>query len=103
MNNQPPEEPGSEGNDQVIRLAEEVIEISRQRVTDGHVRVTRQVTEHQQKIALMLRHQTAEIDRITKSERLTAMPEIREENGVLIIPIVEEEIEIVRHLVLKEE
>lgn len=103
MNNQPPEEPGSEGNDQVIRLAEEVIEISRQRVTDGHVRVTRQVTEHQQKIALMLRHQTAEIDRIPKSERLTAMPEIREENGVLIIPIVEEEIEIVRHLVLKEE
>ncbi|MDF2040428.1 MULTISPECIES: DUF2382 domain-containing protein [unclassified Pantoea] len=103
MNNQPPEESGSEGNDQVIRLAEEVIEISRQRVTDGYVRVTRQVTEHQQKIALMLRHQTAEIDRIPKSERLTAMPEIREENGVLIIPIVEEEIEIVRHLVLKEE
>ncbi|MSE18352.1 DUF2382 domain-containing protein, partial [Pantoea agglomerans] len=63
----------------------------------------RQVTEHQQKIALMLRHQTAEIERIPKSERLAEMPEIREENGVLIIPVVEEEIEIVRHLVLKEE
>ncbi|WP_337013699.1 YsnF/AvaK domain-containing protein [Pantoea sp. AS142] len=103
MNNQPPEKPGSEGRDQVIGLAEETIEVSKQRVIDGHVRVTRQVTEHQQTIALMLRHQTAAIERILKSERLAEMPEIREENGVLIIPIVEEEVEIVRHLVLKEE
>ncbi|WHQ73642.1 DUF2382 domain-containing protein [Pantoea sp. Lij88] len=103
MNNQPPEKPGSEGSEQVISLAEETVDIAKQRVIDGHVRVTRQVTEHQQKIALMLRHQTAEIDRIPKSERLAEMPDIREENGVLIIPIVEEEIEIVRHLVLKEE
>lgn len=103
MNNQPPEKPGSEGSDQVLSLAEETVEVSKQRVIDGHVRVTRQVTEHQQKIALMLRHQTAEIERIPKSERLAEMPEIREENGVLIIPVVEEEVEIVRHLVLKEE
>jgi len=103
MNNQPPEKPGSEGSDQVISLAEETVEISKQRVIDGYVRVTRQVTEHQQKIALMLRHQTAEIERIPRSERLAEMPAIREENGVLIIPIVEEEVEIVRHLVLKEE
>ena len=103
MNNQPPEKPGSEGSDQVISLAEETVEVSKKQVIDGYVRVTRQVTEHQQKIALMLRHQTAEIERIPKSERLAEMPAVREENGVLIIPIVEEEVEIVRHLVLKEE
>lgn len=103
MNNQPPEKPGSEGSEQVLSLAEETVEISKQRVIDGHVRVTRQVTEHQQKIALMLQQQRADIQRISKSERLTEMPAIREENGVLIIPIVEEEVEIVRHLVLKEE
>ncbi|MGK3143651.1 YsnF/AvaK domain-containing protein [Pantoea sp. C2G6] len=103
MKNQPPEKPGSEGSEQVLSLAEEHAAITKQRVSDGHVRVTRQVTEHQQAIALMLRHQTAEIERIPKSERLREMPEIREENGVLIIPIVEEEVEIVRHLVLKEE
>lgn len=103
MNNQPPEKPGAEGSEQVLSLAEESVEVSKQRVIDGHVRVTRQVTEHQQKIALMLRQQTADIQRIPKSERLTEMPAIREENGVLIIPIVEEEVEIVRHLVLKEE
>ena len=103
MNNQPPEKPGSEGSEQVLSLAEETVEISKQRVIDGHVRVTRQVTEHQQQIALMLRQQRADIQRISKSERLTEMPAIREENGVLIIPIVEEEVEIVRHLVLKEE
>ncbi|HBV90268.1 MAG TPA: stress response protein ysnf, partial [Pantoea sp.] len=103
MNNQPPEKPGSESSEQVLSLAEETVEVSKQRVIDGHVRVTRQVTEHQQKIALMLRQQTADVQRIPKSERLTEMPAIREENGVLIIPIVEEEVEIVRHLVLKEE
>ncbi|WP_419962892.1 YsnF/AvaK domain-containing protein [Pantoea vagans] len=103
MNNQPPDKPGSEGSEQVLSLAEETVEVSKQRVIDGHVRVTRQVTEHQQKIALMLRQQTADIQRISKSERLTEIPAIREENGVLIIPIVEEEVEIVRHLVLKEE
>jgi len=103
MNNQPPEKPGSEGSDQVISLAKETVEVSKKQVIDGYVRVTRQITEHQQKIALMLRHQTAEIERIPKSERLAEMPAVREENGVLIIPIVEEEVEIVRHLVLKEE
>ncbi|MDE8558553.1 YsnF/AvaK domain-containing protein [Pantoea vagans] len=103
MNNQPPEKPVSEGSEQVLSLAEETVEVSKQRVIDGHVRITRQVTEHQQKIALMLRQQTADIQCISKSERLTEMPAIREENGVLIIPIVEEEVEIVRHLVLKEE
>lgn len=103
MNNQPPEKPVSEGSEQVLSLAEETVEVSKQRVIDGHVRITRQITEHQQKIALMLRQQTADIQRISKSDRLTEMPAIREENGVLIIPIVEEEVEIVRHLVLKEE
>ncbi|WP_325937577.1 YsnF/AvaK domain-containing protein [Pantoea anthophila] len=103
MNNQPPEKSGSADNEQVISLAEETAELSTQRISDGVVRVTRQVTEHQQTMALMLRQQTAAIERIPKSERLAAMPAIREENGVLIIPIVEEEVEIVRHLVLKEE
>lgn len=103
MNNQPPEKSGSADNEQVISLAEETAEVSTQRISDGVVRVTRQVTEHQQTMALMLRQQTAAIERIPKSERLAAMPTIREENGVLIIPIVEEEVEIVRHLVLKEE
>jgi len=103
MNKRPPEQPGAESNEQVLTLAEETVDVSKQQVSDGLVRVTRHVTEHQQAIALMLRHQTAEIERIPKSERLTVMPEIREENGVFIIPIVEEEVEIIRHLVLREE
>ena len=55
MNNQPPEKSGSAGNEQVISLAEETAEVSTQRISDGVVRVTRQVTEHQQTMALMLR------------------------------------------------
>ncbi len=103
MNNQPPESPGAEENEQRLRLAEEKLEVTKQQVSDGHVRVTRRVTEHEEKIALLLRQQTAEITRVPKSERLTTMPEIREENGVIIIPVVEEEVEIIRRLVLKEE
>jgi len=103
MNDRPPEKPEAGENDQRLRLAEEQLEISKQQVSDGHVRVTRRVTEHEEKIALLLRQQTAEIERVPKSERLTSMPEIREENGVIIIPVVEEEVEIIRRLVLKEE
>lgn len=103
MNDRPPEKPEAGENDQRLRLAEEQLEVSKQQVSDGHVRVTRRVTEHEEKIALLLRQQTAEIERVPKSERLTSMPEIREENGVIIIPVVEEEVEIIRRLVLKEE
>ena len=103
MSNRPPEKSGAGKNDQRLTLAEEKLEVSKQRVSDGQVRVTRRVTRHEEKIALLLTQQRAEIERIPKSERLTTMPEIREENGVIIVPIVEEEVEIVRRLVLKEE
>ena len=62
MNDRPPEKPEAGENDQRLRLAEEQLEISKQQVSDGHVRVTRRVTEHEEKIALLLRQQTADVN-----------------------------------------
>ncbi|MCZ4059377.1 DUF2382 domain-containing protein [Pantoea sp. LMR881] len=86
-----------------LKLAEEQIALTKQKVVDGHVRVTRSTTEHDEVISTLLQQEKVETERVAKAQRVESIPEIREENGVLIVPVVEEEIEIVRKLVLKEE
>lgn len=86
-----------------LKLAEEQIALTKQTVVDGHVRVTRSTTEHDEVISTLLNREKVEVEHVAKAQRVETMPEIREENGVLIVPVVEEEIEVVRRLVLKEE
>lgn len=87
----------------VLKLAEEQVTFSKQEVVDGRVTVTRFTSEHDETINTLLNRETVEVEHVTKAQRVESMPEIREENGVLIVPIVEEEIEVIRKLVLKEE
>ena len=89
--------------DVTLKLAEEQIALTKQKIVDGHVRVTRSTTEHDEVISTLLNREKVEVEHVAKAQRVETMPEIREENGVLIIPVVEEEIEVVRRLVLKEE
>jgi len=86
-----------------LKLAEEKIALTKQKIVDGHVRVTRSTTEHDEVISTLLTQEKVEVKHVAKAQPVETMPEIREENGVLIVPVVEEEIEIVRKLVLKEE
>lgn len=86
-----------------LKLAEEQVDVTKQKVVDGHVRITRSTTEHDEMVSTLLNKETVEVEHVAKAQRVESMPEIREENGVLIVPVVEEEIEIVRKLVLKEE
>lgn len=90
-------------NSHIIKLAEESIEISKAKIKTGHVKVTRKTQEHQEHINDVLTEERVEIERVTKNITVESMPEIREENGILIIPVVEEKIEVVRTLILKEE
>ncbi|AYP24558.1 DUF2382 domain-containing protein [Pantoea agglomerans] len=86
-----------------LKLAEEQIALTKQKIVDGHVRVTRSTTEHDEVISTLLNREKVEVEHVAKAQPVETMPEIREENGVLIVPVVEEEIQIVRKLVLKEE
>lgn len=86
-----------------LKLAEEKIALTKQKIVDGHVRVTRSTTEHDEVISTLLNRDKVEVEHVAKVQPVETMPDIREENGVLIVPVVEEEIQIVRKLVLKEE
>ncbi|MCZ4058543.1 DUF2382 domain-containing protein [Pantoea sp. LMR881] len=84
-------------------MAKENVSVTREEVVDSRIKVTRSTSEHEQTVNALLKHEKVDITRIPKGERVDVMPDIREEDGVLIVPVVEEEIEIVRKLVLKEE
>ncbi|PLR37524.1 hypothetical protein CYR32_06855 [Chimaeribacter coloradensis] len=87
----------------LIPLAQEQVDVSKEKVVKGRVTVTRKTVVHQQPIDELLHKEQVEVKRIPKGERVDVIPAIREENGVTIIPVVEEEIEVIRRLVLKEE
>lgn len=103
MTSTPKSEDEHNSKEDVLHLAEEKLTVTRKQVDDGRVSVNRFTTTHDETVNLLLRHTQADIRRITKNERINTMPEIREENGVLIVPVVEEEVEIIRRLVLREE
>jgi uncharacterized protein (TIGR02271 family) len=86
-----------------LTLAEEQVALTKQKIVDGHVSVTRTTTEHDEVISTLLNREKVEVEHVAKAQRVESMPEIREEEGVLIVPVVEEEIEVVKRLVLKEE
>ncbi|MEZ3498354.1 YsnF/AvaK domain-containing protein [Pantoea sp. KPR_PJ] len=92
-----------DAEEDILRLAEERLTVTREEVLDGHVTVKRRTLTHDEPVSLMLRRNSVDVTHVPKNERIAAMPEVREEGGVLIVPVVEEEIEIVRRLVLKEE
>lgn len=92
-----------DAKEEVLHLAEEKLTVTREQVVDSHVTVRRQTSTHDEPVSLMLRRENVEVTHVPKNERIAAMPEIREEEGVLIVPVVEEEVEIIRRLVLKEE
>lgn len=89
--------------EEVLILAEEQVTLSKQQVVDGRVTVTRSTSEHDERVTALLNRENVEIEHVAKAQRVESMPEIREENGVLIVPVVEEEIEVIKKLVLKEE
>lgn len=103
MKTQPPDENLQDKPEVVLKLAEEQVTLSKEKIVDGRVRVTRSTSEHDEVINTLLQREKVEVERVPKAQRIETMPEIREENGVLIVPVVEEEIEIVRKLILKEE
>lgn len=89
--------------EEILHLAEEKLTVTREEVLDGYVTVRRQTSTHNEPVSLLLRRENVEVTHVPKNERIASMPEIREEEGVLIVPVVEEEVEVIRRLVLKEE
>lgn len=89
--------------DKIVALHDEQLEISRRRVARDTVRVSTVTTQFEQHVAETLSHARVEVTRVPVGRVVDRVPDIREEDGLTIVPVVEEEIVIHRRLVLKEE
>ena len=86
-----------------IPLAAEELAVAKRTVETGRLRVARITREREQLIDETLARETAEISRVPIGREVETVPDLREEDGVTIIPIVEEVLVVERRLFLKEE
>ena len=87
----------------LIELAEEQLEIAKREVERGRVVVRTRVEERDEVAEIELRQEDVTVERIPRGVPVETAPEMREEDGVLIVPVVEERLVVTTVLVLKEE
>ena len=95
--------PEEERDEQVIPLVEETARISKRDVITGKVRVRTEVESVEQVVRETLKDETVEVTRVPVDRRVEQVPEVRTENGVTIVPLLEERLVIEKQLFLKEE
>lgn len=83
-------------------LAEELM-VTKRKVDTGRVRVNTVTHEHDALVNETLSKEKVEVERIAVGKVIDAIPAVRNEGDVIVIPVVEEELLIERRLILKEE
>lgn len=88
-----------------IPVVEEMMNISKRKVQTGVVRVEKAVEAHDYIVTESLRSEKAEVERVVIGTEVDPgrPPQVRVENGVTIIPVLEEVLVVEKRLVLKEE
>ena len=87
----------------VIPVFEEELSVAKRVVETSRVQVSRVTHQHQQLVDELLQLEKVEVERIPIDRPIDAMPSIRQEGDVTIVPVVEEILKVERRLVLKEE
>lgn len=87
----------------VVPLFEEEVNVAKRVVETSRVQVSRITHSHQHMVDELLRQEKVEVERIPIDRPVDAMPSIRQEGDVTIVPVVEEVLKIERRLVLREE
>jgi uncharacterized protein (TIGR02271 family) len=86
-----------------IPLVEERATIEKNTVETGRVRIRTVVGEQLARVSQDVAYDDVSIEHVAVNRQVSQPPPIREENGVLIIPILEEVLVVEKRLVLKEE
>jgi uncharacterized protein (TIGR02271 family) len=89
--------------DDIIELAEEQLRVSKREVERGRVVVRTRVEERDEIAEAALRQEDVTIERVPVGRPVEAAPPVREEDGVLIVPVREERLVVTTELILKEE
>lgn len=84
-------------------VIEEHARIDKEVVERGVVRISTSIREREEVFAEALQHQEVDIQRVSINQDVDAMPTIRQEGDITVIPVVEERIVMVKQLVLVEE
>jgi uncharacterized protein (TIGR02271 family) len=87
----------------VIPVYEEELSVAKRVVETARVQVSRVTHSHQHMVDELLKQEKVEVERVPVNQTIEAMPSIRQEGDVTIIPVVEEVLKVERCLVLKEE
>lgn len=91
--------------EQVMQLAEEEVTLSKQRQVDSRLRLERTTRSVEKLLEAELASDEVHIEHVAINQPLTSddSPQVRQEGDVFIIPVIEEQVEIIRRKVLKEE
>lgn len=88
----------------VIPVVEERLEVSRERVETGRVRITKSVEAREVVVDDPLKRESVRVEHLPINQVVTgAVPQVREEGDVTVIPILEERVVTRTELVLVEE
>jgi len=91
--------------DKTMPLAEEKITVSKEKIVDRRIQISRKTVSDEQIIEADLTREEAIIHRVTKNEVIQHdnVPTARQEGDIYIIPVIRDEVEIIRRQVLVEE
>jgi len=89
--------------DAAVRVVEEELHLTKQQFATGRVRVSTTTDLVEEIAQAYLTHDSVEVSRVLVDLEVDRAPEIRTENDVTIVPIVEEVLVVEKRLVLKEE
>ena len=95
--------PSPAAEEVVMPVIQEELQIKKQPVETGRVRVTKRVHEHDELVDVPIVREEVEIDRIPVGRLLDGPVSVRQEGETLIIPVVEEVLVVEKRLRLKEE
>jgi uncharacterized protein (TIGR02271 family) len=90
-------------NEHRIPVIEERARVEKKVVERGVVKIDATIKERVETISEALTHEEVEIRRVPVNLEVDAVPEVRQEGDVVIIPVVEERIVVSKRLVLTEE
>lgn len=93
----------TEDDETVLPLAEERLVVGTRRVVSGRVRLRVTTETRDEPVTADLRGETVEVTRVPVGREVDAVPEMRTEGDVTIVPVVEEVLVVERRLVLREE
>lgn len=95
-------ERGRESSEAIPVVAEH-LEVGKRQVETGRVRISKQLREREEVVDEPLLKEEVEVRRVRVDQRVDGPLPVREEGGVLIIPVVEEILVVEKRYVLREE